>query len=349
MRVLYLVTRNRHTHDFGVDFLYHGLNAVLGRENVFCWPEADSLHAVADGVTDDPCETCLEGPYDSDQNWPRKRHSLAEAIEVCDLAIIATQAGDTSLVESAMVVGNRPHSFQTLWPKSKPIVAVDTGDNVSDSSAYYRSVAGKPLMAYFKRELPIGAHWAIPMPLSYPAARVPQPFPDLKGGIFYHASLHGAHRQLDTPGTPRSYIANDLALRFRNERSILDCELYSEASKRIQPAEYHARMAGALVGISWNGYPYCANWDNNRFWENFAFALAQVAERPRIQLPHPPVDGVHCVYVDSVDQVGPEAEKLARNPQRAIEMAGAGLRHFLQYHSSERRAQYLLTIAQMLG
>lgn len=351
MRVLYLVTRNRHTHDFGVDFLYHGLCSILGAENVFAWPEPDSLHADSPFA---PCPTCEHGPYDSDQSWPRKNHSLAEAIAACDVAIIATQAGDSTLMDPVAV--GRARSPQPLsavlaelWHKSKPIVGVDTGDGTHDASCYYRSVAGRALQSYFKRETPLGAHWAIPLPLGYPAARIPQPFPEVKGGVFYHASLHGADARCDSPGIPRNHIANELALRFRSNRAALDLNLYATAAERLQPDEYHERMKNCLVGVSWNGFPYCMNWDNNRFWENFAFGLAQVAERPRIRIPYEPVDGVHCIYVDSIDEVGKQVEALASDPQRAIQMAGDGLRHFVKYHSSEARARYLLSIVTMLG
>jgi spore maturation protein CgeB len=101
-------------------------------------------------------------------------------------------------------------------------------------------------------------------------------------------------------------------------------------------------MEVATVGISWNG---AKNWDNNRFWENLAAGLAQVAERPRIQIPHEPVDGEEVVYVDRPEEVAPAVLKLVCDPDRAMRMQAGAYARFLRHHSSEARARYLMVEA----
>lgn len=341
MKVLYfLPPHTRHSHDYGVDFLYHGLCTVLGAENVYDCPEKASLHA----GEHEPCEVCAEQPYDSDQEWPYKGHSFADAAAICDVLMLASGPGSAH-AQMARVVAEH-------WPRTKPIVAIDYSDSVAGTSgctsveqhwAYYRSIAGGPLAAYFKRELPIGEQWALPLPLSYPASRIPRPMPQKLPILFYHAANHGE----TGPGIPRVRIATDI--NYRIPAHLRDVQLSGPASERLTPVEYHRRMQTALLGISWNGYPHCWNWDTNRFWEQFAYGLCQIAERPRIRIPHAPEDGVHCLYVDSVDEIGPRVAELFRDLQRALTIAQAGLNHFHTYHSSEARAAYVLNTLRLVG
>ena len=356
MKVLYLPTWNRHSHDLSSDHLLTGLYAVLGYDNVVAFPEGDSMHALRTDtnkitgktydISDEPCETCRQCAYDSDFRHPRKNLSddaLIAAVRECNVAIIATQPGDGTM--NGLYQFLRDH-----WPLNKPVVAVDGSDTFGGDSSFYRSLAGRPLAAFFKRELPLGDQSAIPFPLMYPASRVPKQFPPKRHRVFYHASSHGG----TGPGLPRTQIERDLRRRFPHGPHgeppfALEVQLYKDRNENIKPDEYHRRMAESLVGISWNGFPYVQQFDSNRLWENFAFGLAQVSERPRIRIPKEPVDGVHCLYVDTVDEVGPAVEQLMREPEKAAMIAQQGHTWFMQHHTAEARAAYLLNIVCLVA
>jgi hypothetical protein len=329
VRVLYLAGSGLHGHDYGNAFLFDGLVSVLGYHNVIDWPANPTYH-LGDPAERDACS------LDSDLFYPTR--PAPESVEY-DLVVIAIHTAEVR------------HTVRAL-PKydTTPIVAVDYSDHVGNQRGLYEACAGRPLAAYFKRELPLGANWGYPLPLCYPASRVPTPMPSKALRVFYHATAHG----FDGPGRPRMQIVEGLqAAVGRGEitREQLDCGLYrgQEKGTRPSPEEYHARMAEALVGISWNGHPYVTQWDNNRFWEQFAYGLCQVAEAPRIQIPEAPEDGVHCFYVQRSERVADVALWLMDREDRARQIAAAGHAHFLRHHTSEARARYLLDIVGRLG
>lgn len=169
--------------------------------------------------------------------------------------------------------------------------------------------------------------------MCYPTERCTVVPSESRRGVFYHATDHGG----GAPGIPRRKIVADILRDIPDA----DVQLYPGQAKgtRPSPEDYHKRMAQSLIGVSWNG---AVNWDNNRFWENFAYGLAQVAERPRIQIPHEPIHGIDCLYVDTPEEVAPAVLWLHKNPEAALRIARNGHAHFLRRHSSEMRARYVL-------
>ena len=337
MKVLYLVSPKAHSHDYAVDLLYFGLCTVLGPDNVLPWPENDSLHLTPNRQ---PCDVCRGNGYDSDQEWPRRGHSLSDALRECDVAIIATQGGDMLMRESANILRDG-------WAADKPIVGYDTSDNVlndrGDSAlGYFRFIAGRPLSLMFKREIPIGDQWALPLPLSYPAAWAPKGMVQKEVGVFYHATRHSP----DGPGKARQQLIEAIHCALWPMPN--DAKLYDPGDVKLTKEQYRANMRKFLVGFSWNGFPYIPNWDNNRVWEQFAYGMCQIVERPRIRIPHAPIHGLHCYYIDAIDQVPEVLVSIYRNPDAALKVADAGHQHFLRYHSSERRAEYVIRMIEEL-
>ncbi len=323
MKVLYLAGSGQHSHDYGAAFLFDGLVEVLGYENVIDWPPNPTFHLSSPGARDD-CD------LDSDLCYPTR--NAFKHLWGFDLCIVA-------------VTDPRVAGIYASLDAHIPIVAVDFSDEVRNRRTEYEACMGRPLAAYFKRELPVGADWGVSLPLMYPASRVPALDWDTKRGLCYYATYHGG----GSAGQPRIAMAEALgAKRCESGNFAGDGILLTKGQAkgtRPSPEEYHRRMTTALVGIHFN----CAqNWDSNRFWENFAFGLAQVAEKPRIHIPNAPEDGKHCVYVEKPDDVPGEVRALLNDPDRAREMAVAGHEHFLNHHSSRARARYVLdTIRRM--
>lgn len=319
MRVLYFAGHWPCSHDYGLAYLYDGLREVLGADNVFDYPLNPTFHLPSIDARDD-CN------LDSDLCVPPWSGNLDDAVPI-DLIVVGTV---TSELHRAMM--------DPRIPRDVPVVAVDMTDQVMDLRPHYeRYLAGRELVAYFKRELPIGAKWGKPMPMCYPRSRVPNPFPVKEPVITYHATDHNG----GSPGIPRRQIVQELRLTVSAAK--LDMMLYPGQAKgtRPSPEEYHAKLARGMVGVSWNG---ADNYDCNRTWEQFAFKMAQVIERPRIEFPPGTelVDGVHCYFADAPEHVAQLARMLVNCPEHAMQIADAGHRHFLQHHTSEARARYLL-------
>ena len=316
MKILYLVADGPHAHDYGADNLYAGFCTILGYQNVLDVPEKGALH---DGR--DECE------IDSDQGRDRKGHTMEEAVDQATIAFIAMHpGGDAQLARDAC----------KRLPVSVPIAALDFSDQLGSCREWYENVAGRRVVAYFKRELPLNEHWAIPCPLSYPGNRSPEKLPQKNWQkVFYHATDHGG----GSPGIPRRVFVE--RLREIVDEKHLDVNLYPGQARgtRPDPDDYHKKMLNAGIGFAWNGAP---NFDNNRIWENFAFGLANVLERPRIQIPNMPQDQQHCYYVDSPIAGANTVQQLVKNHILAKQIGMAGHEWFRRFHTSEARATYVL-------
>lgn len=341
MRILYLVADGPHAHGYGEDFLLAGLYNTFGADSVFDFPEKDCVHLPSIEARDD-CQLA------SDQCLPRKNFRIEDIAPHCDLAILT--APDPRLYYALSLV-----------PSTVPIVAVDFGDALGDFKQRYEDLCRRRVAMYYKRELPLGASFALPMPLSFPESRVPNPLPEKKNRIFYHATSHGG----GDPGKPRLRMAIGIALSLR-------CELGTELTRsddgltvRVQhpqadiwltpgqargtrpsPEQYHAELAKSLIGIHYNCAP---NFDALRFHENFAFGLCQVAERPRIQMLNMPEDSKHCVYVDKPEDVPGMVLELLQDEPRARQIAAAGRELWSKHHSSERQAERIVREVGKLG
>lgn len=334
MKILYLVSDHKHCHDYGIDFLYDGFCRVLGFDNVYDYPEKRSLHLTEER---DSCN------IDSDQWWPKKNASIKDIIDEVELVFIAYNIVGSESLHRDLI---------SAIPSHIPIIALDMSDRIFNDREVYTQVVGRPLLAYFKREFPIKENWdAIPLPLCYPQKRidgiVPTPFPvdgiAKEAKVFYHATTHGN----GDPGKPRIYFIDELKKRLSPYQ--LDVGLYrgQEKGTRLDPEEYHERMAKCLVSICWNGTERSENnnWDNNRIWESFAHGMCIVTETPRIRIPNCPEDRKHWLCANSPEEVVNlvcSFITFGNDSREAFNIAQQGLLHFRRYHSSEARVHYIL-------
>lgn len=320
MKILYLAGSGQHSHDYGNAYLFDGLVEVLGYDSVIDWPVNPTFHLL-DASERDECA------LDSDLFYGPRTYTEWNF----DLIVLAT-------CDSFAFTACNGH-------KSVPVVAVDYSDQVADRRAEYEACASRRITAYFKRELPAAGENCYPLPMCYPASRVPRQSPDKAHTVVYHATNHAA----SGPGLPRMQIVNQLRNLLHADQ--LDMGLYvgQEKGTRPTPEELHERMARSLISFSWNGWPHVVQWDCNRFWENFAFGLAQVAEMPRIQIPNAPVDEKHCLYATTPEEVVDMVWLLSRDEKWAHELAAAGHAHFMQHHTSAARARYLLDIVSKVA
>ncbi len=323
MRILALVSSGPHSHDYGCDFLLDGFREACGADNVVDWPPKPCLH-LQPGRPRDECN------IDSDAWWPvpeAASQPIGDLVTWADLVVLAMSLEDAHACEQSLIVCH-------FVPETTPIIGLDYHDSVMDRRSSYERIARRPVL-YFRRELPIGADWGFPCPMTYPASRVPDPMPQKFPRVVYHATHHGDQ----PPGVPRFTIVNGLRRHLQIPRTALDVALYPSQQNRPSPEAYHDKMARGLIGIHWNG---AANYCANRLWENFAFGLCNVIERPRIQIPNVPEHLKHCYYVDRPEDVAPAVAMLLNAPKWALSIAESGHQHFLKYHCSRARAQYVL-------
>lgn len=318
--ILYLTNDSPHCHDYGIDFLFHGLTQMVGYDHVWDFPERRTLHEL------DGCAAV------SDQSWPRRNANIWDIVPHAELIVIAIQPGDDKAAEIIF-------EWMANIPRHIPVVAADMSDTVTDNSLWYMTVARRPLAAYFKREVSLVVHGAIPLPLTHPSVPVDK-LGSKSNTVFYYASSHDTN----SPSVPRTIIADGInSLIPAANRDIKLCDAPVSESK-LPLSDYYSRLARASVGVNWNG---AQNWDSVRFWENFAYGVAQVSEAPRIRIPFTPQHGIHCIYVNSPDQVAHGVKQLIDDPIMAVKMGQAGYQWFEQHHSSRARAAYFLQMCSI--
>lgn len=308
-------------HNYLYDALFHGFVelAEAGLVEVEDYPRAPWLHL----------RPARQGSWLPD---PAARDACGLD---CDAALPYTwlTSGGPDLIVGAEHCWDTVHQLVNKYGETSKFVVVDGNDNPTNSRGQATAATRGRLLAYFKRELPIGAEWAIPLPFTYSETRVPLLDWGTKSGCAYYATSHGSR------ALSRIRIAEDL-----KQLPDTDVMLFIAQTKRPSPEQLHEKLARALVGVHWNpfgvGTPH--GWDANRFWENCAYGLVTVGQYPFIQIPHPFTDGENVVWIDSPEEVGPAAKALLDDRPRALKMAQAAHDHFLKFHSAICRATYLL-------
>lgn len=327
MKVLFCSTARPHGHDYAAGFLFDGFATVC---DTVLWPRTPYLvlpedpkrsgSRYPDPSTRDACH------LDCDQAWPESIVGSDDAV-FGDLAAgnFDLIVGTTSAIESYRAARNRN-------AHDAPCALIDG----SDSGQRRDDGAGGVL---FKRELPIGATWAHPCPLTYPLRRVVLTDSQPRSGVVYCTSVHGGQ------AGARCTIAEGL-------ESTEDAFVATDDDRARRPSleALHERLGRGLVGIHWNPLVPVSSlrqetdsgWDGNRLHENLAFGVAVVSLRPFIQIPEPAfVHGEHLIYVDSPEEAIAEAKWLLSDPWTALDIARKGQLHFMQHHSSVARARYV--------
>jgi len=315
-------------HNYLRGFLYDGLR-VLGHE-VVSYPEAPWLH--------------LKGPHerdscaaDNDQFW------LPDA--PCDVVQdLAEGRFDLVFDVDAFTQPRYVQSLARVLPAATPLVIVDGTDSAGDNRGAAQVAWSRTPAAYFKRELPLGASWALPCPLTYPRRRVVRPDP-ARRGVIYYVALHAGTAPM------REHIAHGLQARLD---ALADVRTTPGQGGRPSPEAYHAVAVHRAVGIHWNptawpvtDHAHQSGWDGNRFWENLALGLAPVSLRPFIEFPQGTefTDNLDVLWADTAEEVVEKAVVLVRDHERATALAYAAQTTFLAHHTSDKRAAYVLRAA----
>ncbi len=111
----------------------------------------------------------------------------------------------------------------------------------------------------------------------------------------------------------------------------------------VRPEEYRALLRRSKMALSIRG----GGFDTVRYWEIVASKTPLISETPDIVIPHNFTHGVQAIFCrpDLKDLSG-WARRLRDDEPERQRMAEAAYRHLLAFHTSERRATYLLDLCR---
>lgn len=305
--------------DYGADFLYDGFASWLGPAAVWDWPAKPSLHGGE--PTDFDCSLVWR------QSTPGDREVLDRLAELDLIVIPSLRTGvrRTLLARAA-----------ELRQSGVPVVAVDCEDHAQNLRPAYEDLLGARVVAYLKRELPVGENWAHPFPLCYPARRcVPLGQREAKVAFLLH--LWDGHQW-----------AENRALRQKLARlckelpaDLVDAHFSRSAEDRLSLSEYHARTQRCVAAC----VPAGAGYFTNRLFEVIADGCAPILEQPWVTFPFAPQPEVECLHFREAGEVRDICLRVRENPEEFAEMARAARQWFLRYHTAEMRARAIYEAA----
>lgn len=305
-----LVVTDTH-EDYAADLLIHGLCALKGADQVVDYPRKAALHHEGPPVFD--CHVNLATP-----EWTGEQVAEALRNRVFDLVVVPTLRGT---VRGQLMVWDRAG---LLAPNRDRIVAIDGEDHAYNTRPLFAQCLGAEPVAYFKRELPLGETWAIPLPFGYPVERIITS--RQREGVAYTAHLW------DWCGPESMRRQLHEALGHLNER--VGHGQWIPRS-RLSVGDDHAWHQRALLAVSPAGQGYFTN----RHLQCIADGCCPILERPSMTFPMAFADGVHCRYFHSVPSCLDLVEELLAEPERAQDMAVEAQAWLRQHHTTEVRAR----------
>ncbi len=165
------------------------------------------------------------------------------------------------------------------------------------------------------------------------AVQLLQSTPDLRfeGGVFAE------------PNTRKSKIAlgtiSIWAAKIRGDPYVTEAEWRT----KLDLSDYFRLLGRSKIGLSLRG----GGFDSMRYWEIVASKTLLLSEKPTIYIPNNFEDGKHAVFCrpdlsDLLDLV----RSYIRDEARRKEIAQAGYKHLLKYHTCEQRAMQFLKVCR---
>ena len=214
-------------------------------------------------------------------------------------------------------------------------------------------------IAYLKRELytekPFGSWrhccpptqiW--PLPFAAYSSQWPDDIDDSKEAKQYDLFLSLGITHHSRNNLLRSFIetGNKLGLHSyfatNHDSPIRQGELLPYFNDMLPWPDYMRSQAGSRIGGSIRGFGR----DALHAWELASFRTCMIYVKPRIYMPYPFIDGIHCVKDDEACEAVPHLiEHLIQEPQLRWQIATNGCEHLRRYHTAARRFQYAIDVA----
>jgi spore maturation protein CgeB len=114
-------------------------------------------------------------------------------------------------------------------------------------------------------------------------------------------------------------------------------------SAQLRPEDYRALLHRSKMALSVRG----GGFDTVRYWEIVASKTLLVSEPPDIVIPHNFEHGRHAMFCrHDLRDLPAIVRRLRDDDQARQQMIEAAYQHLLAFHTSERRAEYLLDLCR---
>lgn len=359
MKVLFVVDE---LQDLVSDPLYIGLVRLLGHQQVIDFPSKPIFHDPQAKRWFLPQVPAL--PYGEEQIRDLLRDGYF------DLVCLAS-ARDQCIANL-----RRIHTVERF----PPVVFIDGAD---DSRIRHEVVREFSVRVYFKREYRWSAEsapgrwWAcarafggnrslysrtFPLQISIPADVVPLPSEAAKtiDVSFYGHASHGKRPQvlalMQRLVGEGLHVAGGIYGSATDQRYKLEptrwrrvrTKLFNpgrvteeDQRKKLSPDQYYEVLGRSKIAVSVRG----GGFDTLRYWEIAARGTFLLSERPDITIPDNFEHRRHAVFFHSdLRDFNELVRYYARHDDEREAIARAGHAHFLRYHTSERRAAYLVDL-----
>jgi hypothetical protein len=103
---------------------------------------------------------------------------------------------------------------------------------------------------------------------------------------------------------------------------------------------FKEKLASSWIGINaWGGGDDCA-----RLWETLANKTMAMTQEYRIEFPYDFIDGENIVKYKSVNEFEYKIREYLNDKEKIKEISESGYDHLLNYHTSQKRVEYILGI-----
>lgn len=232
-------------------------------------------------------------------------------------------AGDITKHEWDLVItnngyGNEP--LHRLLSSSNKIAALDLGDSKSSSIDAWTKVIGKKPDYFFRREFIEGQEG---FPFSYSFFREKNRFTALQ---FMEWTVTSLYR----PTNPKRQKISEALKKEFGEKCFVGQKPHIEYLNTLARSKFSVALAGAGE-------------DTLRHWEIASQGSVLCMERQSITINNAFKDGENCIIFDSVEELISKIKKYEEDEEEYKRLRGACYLHFLKFHTTEARAQELLT------
>ena len=318
-------------------FTFVGLTKLIGEENVITCPFKKSYYGIGDDdyILDDG-KKGFTSPYEGilpRKGIPFSLSKIKEIWDTIDLVVMGTVRtyGVRALRELKNEIGTR------WW---QPLIFVEGED--SDRIWWELVQEFKPSV-YFKREYRKDVQIRYPSSFKFWPPIIPCPFsaineriPPLKENREINVySVCGHTHEMRTAVTHKLASMNILNSCIWMDNVFMDSNL----GHRDNLLGYYTSLVNSKIGVAVRGH----GMDTLRFWETPACgALLFTHDNNQIH-PNPFEDGKNCVlFKNDLSDFEEKLRYYLEDENECRKVAANGNSHLLKYHTSEKRANYIL-------
>ena len=106
----------------------------------------------------------------------------------------------------------------------------------------------------------------------------------------------------------------------------------------VSTPKYSRILDQSMISVNAPG----KGWDCARYWEIIAHRACLVTQRIEIEIPNPFIEDQHFLAFSDMGELIEKVNKLLDSPSLASELSNAAFEHLCLYHTSRKRAEYLL-------